>query len=82
MRTQFIECKTYKTAYTRCPWAAKVMKVFGGFIAFEWEDDYRIAKRQKMKTALKFLASLLFVLLAFLSLYFLLIIGFALGLPM
>lgn len=47
MRTEFIECSTYRTAYNRAPWASRVMKVCGGFIAFESIADYQTAKNQK-----------------------------------
>lgn len=47
MRQQFIECSTYRTAYKRAPWACKVAKVYGGFIAFESIADYQMAKKQK-----------------------------------
>lgn len=47
MRREFVECATYATARRRCPWAVKVMKLVGGFMCFEWEEDYRIAKQQK-----------------------------------
>lgn len=47
MRQQFIECASRKTAYRRAPWASIVMKVYGGFIAFEDWKDYYTAKRQK-----------------------------------
>ena len=47
MRIETVDCKTYKTAYNRCPWAARVMRVAGGFIAYESVDDYETAKRQK-----------------------------------
>lgn len=46
MRQQFIECATYKTAYNRAPWASRVMKVCGGFIAYESITDYETAKQQ------------------------------------
>lgn len=47
MRQQFIDCSTYRTAYKRAPWASRVMKVCGGFIAFESIADYQTAKNQK-----------------------------------
>lgn len=47
MRTEFIECADYRTAYRRAPWASRVMKVSGGFIAYESITDYDNAKRQK-----------------------------------
>lgn len=47
MRAEFIECATYRTAYNRALWASRMMKVAGGFIAFESIADYDIAKNQK-----------------------------------
>lgn len=47
MRVELVDCKTYKTAYNRCPWACRVMKVCGGFKCFESQDDYAIAKRTR-----------------------------------
>lgn len=47
MRQQFIDCSTYRTAYKRAPWASRVMKVCGGYIAFESWSDYYTAKNQK-----------------------------------
>lgn len=47
MREEFVECRSYKTAKRRCPWAAVIMRVEGGFYAFESVVDYQTAKRQK-----------------------------------
>lgn len=47
MRREMIHCKSRSTAKRRAPWAAVIMKVEGGFIAFESVADYRIAKGQK-----------------------------------
>lgn len=47
MRSQFVECKSRKTAKRRCPWAAIVTKVEGGFHAFESVADYVTWKNQK-----------------------------------
>ncbi len=47
MRREFVECKTYTTAYRRCPWACQVRRVAGGFIAFESVTDYKIFINQK-----------------------------------
>jgi hypothetical protein len=47
MKKQFIDCKTYRTAYKRAPWACAVCKVSGGFWAFESADDYSKFKGQK-----------------------------------
>jgi hypothetical protein len=47
MRKQFIDCKTYETAYRRAPWACAVAKVAGGFLAFESSTEYYNWKKQK-----------------------------------
>jgi hypothetical protein len=47
MRKQFIQCKTYKTAYKKAPWACAVCKANGGFWAFESSTDYLTFKGQK-----------------------------------
>ena len=47
---KFIECADRRTAKKRCPWAAKVVKVYGGFICFEFTTDYEIWKNQKQQT--------------------------------
>ncbi len=47
MKTEFIECKSRSTAVKMCPWAAIIVKVEGGFKAFESMEDYRIWKNQK-----------------------------------
>lgn len=41
MRKEFVWYKTRKTAVRRCPWASKIVKVVGGYLAFESWDDYR-----------------------------------------
>lgn len=41
MRTQFIECITRYAARKTCPWAAVIVQVDGGYMAFESIDDYR-----------------------------------------
>lgn len=46
MREEFVECKSYKTAKRRCPWAAVIMRVEGRFHAYESVEDYKTAKRQ------------------------------------
>jgi len=45
--TRFIECKCRKTAVGRCPWASVIKKVVGGFMAFEFEDEYQTWRRQR-----------------------------------
>lgn len=47
MRQAFIDCKSRKTAWKRCPWASVITKVEGGFHAFESWEDFRIWKNQK-----------------------------------
>jgi hypothetical protein len=47
MRKQFIEMKTRKAAETVAPWACVIVKVNGGFHAFESRADYGIWRKQK-----------------------------------
>jgi hypothetical protein len=47
MRSEIIECKSRSTAVRRAPWAAKIAKVYGGYMAFESVTDYRTWKNQK-----------------------------------
>jgi hypothetical protein len=47
MRTVFLAVKTRKEAVDAAPWAEKIVKVEGGYMAFESEDDYRTWKNQK-----------------------------------
>jgi hypothetical protein len=47
MRQQFISCGSRSTAARRCPWAAQIAKVTGGFIAFESVQDYATWKKQR-----------------------------------
>lgn len=47
MRTLFLEVDTKKEARNLAPWACKFMKVCDGYIAYESEDDYIIAKNQR-----------------------------------
>lgn len=47
MRTEFITAKTAAQARKLAPWAAKVVKVEGGYRAFESVADYETWKRQK-----------------------------------
>jgi len=47
MRTETIETTSYNTAKRRCPWAAIIMRVSNGFIAFESLTDYYITRNQK-----------------------------------
>ena len=47
MRTQFVQVATRKAALDACPWAAKVVKVEGGYMCFESVTDYETWRRQK-----------------------------------
>jgi len=47
MKIMMIESKTRKSAMKRAPWAAKVVKVSGGWLAFESITDYTVWKKQK-----------------------------------
>jgi hypothetical protein len=47
MRTQFVACKTRRTAVRRCPWAALIIKVQGGYQCFESVEDHRIWHNQR-----------------------------------
>lgn len=47
MRTEFIACTSRSTAVRQCPWAAKVVKVEGGYRAFESLADYQVWRNQK-----------------------------------
>lgn len=44
---EMIYTKTLAAAKRRAPWAAKIVKVYGGFIAFACPVDYSIWKNQK-----------------------------------
>jgi len=45
---EFLEgCKTAKEAKEKASWAAHVVKVDGGYMAFEFMSDYFIWKNQK-----------------------------------
>ena len=47
MKTQLISAKSPAAARKLAPWAAKVAKVEGGYMAFESAADYRTWKNQK-----------------------------------
>jgi hypothetical protein len=47
MPTKFIDTPNPKLAVARAPWAAGIIKVDGGFLAFETVTDYRNWKNQK-----------------------------------
>ena len=46
MRTETLNCNSRATAKRRCPWAAVIVKVEGGYRCFESVTDYRIWKKQ------------------------------------
>jgi hypothetical protein len=46
MRQAYIECKTRRTAARRCPWASKIVKVVGGYRAFESIVDWQTWRAQ------------------------------------
>jgi len=47
MRTQVVECKSRSTAARRCPWAARIAKVEGGYMCWESVSDYETWRRQR-----------------------------------
>lgn len=47
MRQEMIEVKTRKEAAKLAPWAAKIVKVSGGYMAFESIADFETWKKQK-----------------------------------
>jgi len=47
MRQSFVEVKTRAQALKTCPWAAKIVKVEGGYHCFESVQDYLTWKAQK-----------------------------------
>lgn len=47
MRTIFIYVKSAAAARKAAPWAAKVVKVTGGYVAFESVDDYERWRNQR-----------------------------------
>lgn len=44
---KFIQANTRKQAQQQAPWAAKIVKVCGGYQAFEFMSDYQTWKNQK-----------------------------------
>lgn len=46
METEFIQCETIEEAKELCPWAAEIVEVDGGFMAFESVDDYEAWSNQ------------------------------------
>lgn len=47
MRSEFIEAKTKKQAEKKAPWACRIVKVEGGYHAFESIEDYETWRRQR-----------------------------------
>lgn len=47
MTAKFIQAKTKKEAQEQAPWAYKIVKVDGGYMAFERVQDYETWKNQK-----------------------------------
>jgi hypothetical protein len=47
MRIETIETESRYKAKKAATWAAVVTKVYGGFMAFESVEDYRVWKNQK-----------------------------------
>ena len=47
MRTEFLAVNTKKAAQKLAPWAELVVKVTGGYRAFESQEDYKTFKNQK-----------------------------------
>jgi hypothetical protein len=48
MRREFLQgCKGWRKASKQCPWAACIIRVDGGFMAFESKYDFRIWEKQK-----------------------------------
>jgi len=46
VRREFIQVKTRRTAVKRAPWACWIVKVEGGYMAFESATDYKTWKNQ------------------------------------
>lgn len=47
MKTEFIQAKTRREAVKIAPWAAEIVKVCGGYMAFESVEDAKVWKNQK-----------------------------------
>ena len=47
MRKAFIDVSTRYKAKKAAPWAAKIVKVSGGYMAFESTSDYETWKNQR-----------------------------------
>ena len=46
MRLTVLDCATIEDAYAEAPWAAKIVAVEGGFMAFESVSDYETWEKQ------------------------------------
>ncbi len=44
---RFVACKDRRTAMRRCPWGVIAAKAYGGFLVFEYVEDYKLWKNQK-----------------------------------
>ncbi len=47
MRTQFLQVETFDEAQDAAPWAAKIVEVEGGYMAFESMTDYETWNNQQ-----------------------------------
>ena len=47
MKTELVQCSTWRTAKRRCPWSCKIVRVEGGFRCFESVTDYRVWRNQR-----------------------------------
>ena len=47
MRIEVVCCKSRSTAARHCPWAAEIVKVYEGWIAFESTSDWETWKNQR-----------------------------------
>jgi hypothetical protein len=46
MRQVFVKCETEDDAAKVCPWAARIVKVEGGYMCFESVTDYETWQNQ------------------------------------
>ena len=47
MRTQFVQTDSRRRAAAECPWAAKIVKVEGGYMCFASIADYATWRKQR-----------------------------------
>jgi hypothetical protein len=45
-RKEFIETRTKEKAQEEAPWACKLVRTYGGYLAFESMDDFKEWKNQ------------------------------------